>query len=62
MEGHMLVCPASRYTYGSTGHTTKWYVSDSKYLLLITFAKFLAYGDFSPTLCILIFKLYRFGF
>jgi hypothetical protein len=29
MEAHPFVCPASRCTYGSTGHVTKTYVSDS---------------------------------
>jgi hypothetical protein len=29
MEAHPFVCPASRCTYGSTGHVTKTYVRDS---------------------------------
>jgi hypothetical protein len=29
MEANPFVCPASRFTYGFTGHVTKTYVSDS---------------------------------
>jgi len=47
MEVHPFVCPASRCTYGFTGHVTKAYVSDSKQIMV---AYWLVYGDFSPTL------------
>jgi hypothetical protein len=33
MEEHTFVCPASRCTYGFTGHVTKAYVSDSNEII-----------------------------
>jgi len=47
MEAHPFVCPASRCTYGFTGHVTKAYVSDSNQIMV---AYWSVYGDFSPTL------------
>jgi hypothetical protein len=34
MEAHPFVCPASRCTYGFTGHVTKAYVSDSNQIMV----------------------------
>jgi hypothetical protein len=47
MEAHPFVCPASRCTYGFTGHVSKAYVSDSNKKMV---AYWSVYGDFSPTL------------
>jgi len=47
MEVHLFVCPASRCTYGFSGHVTKAYVSDS-YQIMVAYRS--VYGDFSPTL------------
>jgi len=49
MEAYPFVCPASRCTYGFTGHVTKVYVSDSNQIIV---AYLSVYGDFSPTLYI----------
>jgi hypothetical protein len=49
MEEHLFVCPASRCTYGLTGHVTKVYVSDSNQIMVSYWS---VYGDFSPTLYI----------
>ena len=49
MESHPFVCPASRCTYGFTGHVTKAYVNDSNQIMV---AYWSVYGDFSPTLYI----------
>ena len=43
------LCPASRCTYGFTGHVTKAYVSDSNQIMVAFWS---VYGDFSPTLYI----------
>jgi len=53
MEAHPFVCPASRCTYGSTGHVTKAYVSDSNQFKIYIESEvciFWVYGDFSATL------------
>ena len=53
MEAHPFVCPASRCTYGSTGHVTKEYVSDSNQFKIYIESEvriFWVYGDFSATL------------
>ena len=47
MEVHLFVCPASRCTYGFTGHVTKAYVSDSNQIMVVYWS---VYGDFSPIL------------
>ena len=49
MEAHLFVCPASRCTYGFTGHITKAYVSESNQIMV---AYWSVYGDFLPTLYI----------
>ena len=52
MEAHPFVCPASRCTYGSTGHITKAYVSDSNQFKIYIESEvriFWVYGDFSAT-------------
>jgi len=51
MEAHPFVCPASRCTYGSTGHVTKAYVSDSNQFKIYIESE--VYGDFSAILYIL---------
>ena len=48
------MCPASRCTYGFTGHVTKAYVSDSNQIMV---AYWSVYGDFSPTLYIYIYDI-----
>jgi len=49
MEANPFVCPASRCTYGFTGHVTKAYVNDSNQIMV---AYWSVYSDFSPTLYI----------
>ena len=39
MEAHPFVCPASRCTYGFTGHVTKAYVSDSNQISGVCYDK-----------------------
>ena len=56
MEAHPFVCPASRCTYGSTGHVTKAYVTVSNQFKIYIESEvriFWVYGDFSATLYIL---------
>ena len=47
MEAHPFVCPASRCTYGFTGHVTKAYVSDSNQIMVAYLSVFTQYyaGD-----------------
>ena len=55
MEAHPFVCPASRCTYGSTGHVTKAYVCDSNQFKIYIVSEvriFWVYGDFSATVYI----------
>jgi len=56
MEAHPFVCPASRCTYGFTGHVTKAYVSDSNQIM-VTYCS--VYGDFSPTLYVVTYLTAR---
>ena len=49
MEEHLFVCPASRCTYGFTGHVTKAYISDSNQIMVVYWS---VYSDFLPTLCV----------
>jgi len=51
MEVHPFVCPASRCTYGFTGHVTKAYVSDSNQITVVYWS---VYSDFSPTLYVVL--------
>jgi hypothetical protein len=53
MEAHPFVCPASRCTYGFTGHVAKVYVSDANQIMV---AYWSVYGDFSPTLYMILQK------
>ena len=53
MEDRRCICTASRCTYGSTGHVTKAYVSDSNQFKIYIESEvhiFWVYGDFSATL------------
>ena len=55
MEAHPFMCPASRCTYGSTGHVSKAYVSDSNQFKIYIESEvriFWVYGDVSATLYI----------
>ena len=55
------MCPATRCTYGSTGHVTKAYVSDSNQFKIYIESEvriFWVYGDFSATLYIVFVAIY----